>query len=54
VFSRQLFLGESLDPDHLQADYDRGVLTIKIPVAEQAKPRKVQVTAGGDRRAITT
>jgi HSP20 family protein len=53
VFSRQMFLGESLDVDHLSADYDAGVLTIKIPVAEQAKPRKVRVSAGGGRRAIT-
>jgi len=52
VFSRQLFLGDTLDSDHLTAEYDAGVLTIKIPVAEQAKPRKVEVTAGGGRREI--
>jgi HSP20 family protein len=45
VFSRQLFLGDALDTDRIQASYDNGVLLIKIPVAEQAKPRKVQVTA---------
>ena len=43
-FSRQLFLGESLDRDHIAATYDNGVLTVTIPVAEQAKPRKVEVT----------
>jgi len=43
-FSRQLFLGESLDRDHIAAIYHDGVLTITIPVAEQAKPRKVEIT----------
>ena len=43
-FSRQLFLGESLDTTNIVAGYDNGVLTITIPVAEQAKPRKVEVT----------
>jgi HSP20 family protein len=47
VFSRQLFLGESLDSDRLSATYDAGVLTLTIPVAEKAKPRKVEITAGG-------
>jgi HSP20 family protein len=45
-FSRQLFLGESLDAERVDASYDNGVLTVTIPVAEQAKPRKVQITAG--------
>jgi len=52
-FGRQLFLGESLDRDHVAAVYEDGVLTITIPVAEQAKPRKVAVTAGeGSRKEI--
>jgi HSP20 family protein len=51
--SRQLFLGENLDLDHLEANYDRGVLTITIPVAEKAKPRKVQVGSGDAKKAIT-
>jgi HSP20 family protein len=46
AFSRQLFLGEGLDADRVEASYDNGVLTVTIPVAEQAKPRKVQVSAG--------
>jgi HSP20 family protein len=46
-FTRQLFLGESLDSDSIQADFDHGVLTLHIPVAERAKPRKVAVTTGG-------
>ena len=50
-FSRQLFLGESLDADAMEAHYEQGVLTITIPVAEAAKPRKVEVTSG-QRQAI--
>jgi HSP20 family protein len=46
-FSRQLFLGESLDRDHITAIYHDGVLTITSPVAEQAKPRKVEITHVG-------
>ena len=45
-FTRQLFLGETLDPDHVEARYEHGVLTLTIPVAEAAKPRRVTVTAG--------
>lgn len=52
--SRQLFLGDTLDADRLAANYDRGVLTLTIPVAEAAKPRKVTVSAGGGPSAITT
>lgn len=44
-FSRQLFLGETLDTEHLEATYDAGVLTLRIPVAEQAKPRKISISA---------
>jgi len=52
VFSRQLFLGDTLDSDNIKADYDAGVLTLRIPVAEKAKPRKVEITAAGDKKAI--
>jgi HSP20 family protein len=45
-FSRQLFLGESLDTEHLEASYDNGVLTVIVPVTEQAKPRKVEIGVG--------
>ena len=44
TFTRQLLLGESLDTDRLEADYDQGVLTLRIPVAEAAKPRRVEIT----------
>jgi HSP20 family protein len=46
VFSRQLFLGDTLDTDNLQATYDNGVLTLRIPVSEKAKPRKISIGAG--------
>ena len=52
TFSRQLFLGDSLDAASLTADYADGVLTLSIPVAEQAKPRKVSVGAGSGNEAI--
>ena len=43
VFSRQLILGDTLDTERIQAGYDGGVLQLRIPVAERAKPRKIQV-----------
>ncbi|HSE08112.1 MAG TPA: Hsp20/alpha crystallin family protein [Nocardioidaceae bacterium] len=50
VFSRQLFLGDTLDADHIHAEYEAGVLVLRIPVAEQAKPRKIDVRVGrGDK-----
>ncbi|GAA1190211.1 Hsp20/alpha crystallin family protein [Prauserella alba] len=52
TFSRQLFLGDTLDADKVQASYDAGVLTLRIPVAEQAKPRKIAVTGGEERKEI--
>ena len=48
VFSRQLFLGDSLDTEAMTASYERGVLTLTVPVAEQAKPRRVDIVAGSD------
>lgn len=44
TFSRQVFLGETLDAENLSADYTAGVLTLTIPVRESAKPRKIEVT----------
>lgn len=52
VFNRQLFLGETLDADRLTAEYDAGVLTLRIPIAERAKPRRIEVTGSGKRREI--
>ena len=46
VVTRQLFLGDTLDAGNVTADYVNGVLTVKVPVAQQAKPRRVEVTVG--------
>ena len=45
-YTRQLFLGDTLDTERIEAGYRDGVLTLTIPVAERAKPRKVQIAAG--------
>ena len=57
VFSRQLVLGDNLDTEHITASYDAGVLSLRIPVAEAAKPRRITVNSNGqsngqDRQAI--
>src|SRR3954468_7691986 len=53
VFSRQLILGDNLDTERIAASYDGGVLTLRIPVAEQAKPRKISITSdSNDQQAI--
>ena len=43
TFSRQLFLGDTLDTTKLEADYADGVLTVRLPVTERAKPRRVPI-----------
>ncbi|MFI5615674.1 Hsp20/alpha crystallin family protein [Amycolatopsis sp. NPDC051903] len=52
VFSRQLFLGDTLDADNIAADYDAGVLTLRVPIAEQAKPRKIAIGGGSEAKQI--
>ena len=47
TFTRQLLLGEGLDPSAVQADYTDGVLHLTIPVAEAERPRRIQVSSGG-------
>jgi HSP20 family protein len=55
TFSRQLFLGEALDADKIEANYTAGVLSLRIPVAEKAKPRRLTVNINeGDKAAIET
>ena len=49
VFSRQLILGDTLDTENVKANYADGVLTLRIPVAEAAKPRKIEVTRSQDK-----
>lgn len=45
VFSRQLFLGDTLNADRIKASYDAGVLTLRIPIAEAAKPKKISISS---------
>ena len=52
AFSRQLVLGDNLDLDKIEARYDGGVLHLTIPVAERAKPRKIEISATDERQAI--
>jgi HSP20 family protein len=52
VFSRQLFLGETLDTSRIDAGYDSGVLTLRIPVLEAAKPRKISISGHAGRKQI--
>jgi HSP20 family protein len=54
VFSRQLVLGDTLDTDNITATYDAGVLSLRIPVAERSKPRKISIGGGssGDHQVI--
>jgi len=52
VFSRQLFLGDTLDASHVDAGYEAGVLTLRIPVLESAKPRKIAISASADHKQI--
>ncbi|HET6291561.1 MAG TPA: Hsp20/alpha crystallin family protein [Amycolatopsis sp.] len=53
VFSRQLFLGDALDTDRIAAGYEGGVLTLRIPIAEKAKPRRIEIQgAESDRKEI--
>ena len=60
LFSRQLVLGDNLDLDRIEAGYDAGVLRLHVPVAERAKPRKIDVggsstsSARASRRQIST
>ncbi|MGW8355214.1 Hsp20/alpha crystallin family protein [Streptomyces wedmorensis] len=53
VFSRQLMLADTLDTEKITADYEAGVLTLRIPIAERAKPRKIAIGRGDDRRQIS-
>ncbi|MCH5641042.1 MULTISPECIES: Hsp20/alpha crystallin family protein [unclassified Gordonia (in: high G+C Gram-positive bacteria)] len=58
TYRRQVTLGDGVDPARISASYDNGVLTVTIPVAEQAKPRKIEIGHAGARqqeiRAATT
>ncbi|QLL07306.1 Hsp20/alpha crystallin family protein [Mycobacterium vicinigordonae] len=53
VFSRQLVLGDNLDTERIEASYDAGVLRLRIPVAEKAKPRKITVSRNQKQHALS-
>ncbi|MFE2536850.1 Hsp20/alpha crystallin family protein [Streptomyces sp. NPDC059371] len=53
VFSRQVMLADTLDTERIQADYDAGVLTLRIPIAERAKPRKISIGGESGRKQIS-
>ena len=54
TYRRQLSLGEGIDPAGISATYENGVLSVTIPLAEQAKPRRIEVNAAGGQRSIQT
>ncbi|MHA4812953.1 Hsp20/alpha crystallin family protein [Streptomyces aculeolatus] len=53
VFSRQIMLADTLDTERIQADYDAGVLTLRIPIAERAKPRKISIGLASGSKEIS-
>ncbi|MCB5163474.1 Hsp20/alpha crystallin family protein [Streptomyces bambusae] len=53
VFSRQVMLADTLDTEHIEADYEAGVLTLRIPISERAKPRKIAIGGNTDRKQIS-
>jgi HSP20 family protein len=53
VFSRQIVLADPLDTERIEADYDAGVLTLRIPIAERAKPRKISIGGESGRKQIS-
>ncbi|MEV6553022.1 Hsp20/alpha crystallin family protein [Streptomyces sp. NPDC051597] len=52
AFSRQLVLADTLDTERIKADYEAGVLTLRIPIAERAKPRKITIGGESSRKEI--
>lgn len=53
TFVRQMFLGDNLDTEHIEAHYEAGVLTLSIPVAPHAKPRRIAVSTRSDHQTLT-
>ncbi len=54
IFSREVILGNNLDAEHIDANYEAGVLTLVIPVAERAKPRRIQIGTSAERHQLST
>jgi HSP20 family protein len=52
VFSRQIFLGDTLDTTRIEASYQDGVLRLAIPVAERAKPRRIEINRNHEKQSI--
>lgn len=53
TFTRQVILGTNLDTERIQAEYEAGVLTVAIPVAERAKARRIEVTPRSDSKVVS-
>ena len=53
IYRRQLSLGDGIDSSSISATYENGVLTVTIPLAERAKPRKIDIVHGDTRKSIT-
>lgn len=53
TFTRQVVLGKTLDSERIEANYEGGVLTVAIPVAEKAKPRRIEVSVGSDQKQLS-
>ena len=54
TFTRQVFLGDNLDTEHIEAEYQAGVLNLSIPVAAHAKPRRIPVSQHNDKEELTS
>jgi len=52
IYRRQLSLGEGVDSSKISATYENGVLSVTIPLAERAKPHRIEVTSAGGQRSI--
>jgi len=53
TFTRQVFLGDNLDTEHIEAEYEAGVLNLSIPVAAHAKPRRIPVSQHSEKAQIS-
>ena len=53
TFTRQVFLGDNLDTENVEASYEQGVLTLSIPVAPHAKPRRIPITGHGEKQQLS-
>lgn len=53
TFTRQILLGTNLDTEKIKAEYEAGVLTVVIPVAEHAKPRRIEIVTKADREKLS-